>query len=112
MKVDSKQTKTMPKQRPAMTPEARENQMIAYAVDLAESQLRDGTASSAVICHYLKLGASTAKLEKEKLEKENALLVAKVEALESSKRIEELYTKAIKAIGVYSGKDSDDEDVY
>jgi len=112
VKAVAKHSNSIPKQRPATTPEARENQMIAYAVDLAESQLRDGTASSAVICHYLKLGASTAKLEKEKLEKENALLVAKVEALESSKRVEELYVKAIKAIGVYSGKDTDDEDLY
>lgn len=114
MKTVKQEGKTIPKQRPAMTPEADENQMVAYAVALAEKQLREGTASSAVICHYLKLGASTAKLEKEKLEKENELLVAKVEALQSSKRVEELYTEAIKAMQVYSGRcnDSDDEDVF
>ena len=44
--------------RPALTPEARENQMISLAVDLAEKQLMEGTASSQVITHYLKLGST------------------------------------------------------
>ena len=39
---------TEKKIRPATTPEARENQMIALAVDLAEKQLIEGTASSQV----------------------------------------------------------------
>ena len=54
--------------RPALTPEARENQLVSLAVDLAEQQLRDGTASSQVITHYLKLGSTKERLEKEKLE--------------------------------------------
>lgn len=37
--------------RPALTPEARENQLISLASDLAEKQLREGTASSQVITH-------------------------------------------------------------
>lgn len=101
------------KQAPALTPEARENQLIALAVDLAEKQLIEGTASAQVITHYLKLGSTREKLEKEKLEKENELLNAKREALESSKRVEELYANALKAmrsysglVGVDSGKDS------
>lgn len=97
------------KQRPAETPEARENQMIKYAVDLAEKQLREGTASSAVICHYLKLGTSKEQLEREKLELEKELLAAKTEALQSSKRVEELYAQAISAMQVYSGRGVDDE---
>lgn len=90
------------KSRPATTPEARENQLISLAVDLAEKQLREGTASSQVITHYLKLGSSRADLEKEKLRKENALLEAKTESLESAKRIEELYAEALNAMKNYS----------
>lgn len=88
--------------RPALTPEARENQMISLAVDLAEQQLRDGTASSQVIAHYLKLGSTKANLEKEKLIQENELLKAKTEAMQSAKRIEELYENALNAMRNYS----------
>lgn len=91
--------------RPATTPEARENQMIALAVDLAEQQLMDGTASSQVITHYLKLGTTRARLEKEKLERENELLQAKTRALESAERVEELYSNAIAAMKRYQGED-------
>lgn len=95
---------------PAFTPEARENQLIALATNLAEKQLREGTASSQVITHYLKLATTKEKLEKEKLEAENKLLKAKTESLESSKRIEELYAQAIKAMRTYSGSDTEEED--
>lgn len=91
------------KVRPALTPEARENQMISLAVDLAEKQLLEGTASAQVITHYLKLGATTARLEKEKLERENELLKAKTKALESVEKVEELYTNAINAMRIYGG---------
>lgn len=91
------------KMRPALTPEARENQLVSLAVDLAEKQLMEGTASSQVITHYLKLGSSKYKAEKEKLERENELLRAKTESLESAKRIEELYEDALKAMRNYSG---------
>ena len=94
--------------RPALTPEARENQLISLAVDLAEQQLRDGTASSQVISHYLKLGSTRASLEKEKLERENELLRAKTENLESAKRVEELYKNALNAMRRYSGMDDTD----
>lgn len=91
------------KTRPALSPEAQENKMIALAVNLAEQQLRDGTASAQVITHYLKLGATTARLEKERLEKENKLLDAKAKAYESAERQEELYANAINAMRNYSG---------
>ena len=93
------------KSRPPLTPEARENQLVSLAVDLAEQQLRDGTASSQVITHYLKLGSTKERLEKEKLEEENKLLKARTEALRSTKRIEELYSEAISAMKRYSGQD-------
>lgn len=102
----------LPPVRPATTPEGREKQMIAYATDLAEQQLRDGTASSQVITFYLKLGASITQLEKEKLEKENALLRAKAEALESAKHSEELFKAAIDAFRSYSGNGGDEDDEY
>lgn len=96
--------------RPALTPEARENQLIFLATELAEQQLRDGTASSQVITHYLKLGSSKEKIEMKKLEKELKLIDAKTEALESTKRIEELYSNAISAMKRYSGNNSYDEE--
>ena len=103
------QTSSSKKIRPALTPESRENQLISLAVDLAEQQLRDGTASSQVITHYLKLGSTRERLEKEKLEEENKLLKAKTEQLQSMKRMEELYADAIKAMQNYSGNgDSND----
>jgi hypothetical protein len=86
---------------PAMSPDARENQMIALATALAEKQLIEGTASSQVITHYLKLGTSLAQLEKAKLQKENELLVAKAEAIQSAKISEELYQEAIAAMKSY-----------
>ena len=99
------------KMRPATTPEARENQLIALAVDLAEKQLIEGTASSQVITHYLKLGSTKEKIEREILEKQKELIEAKTENLQSAKRIEELYTNAINAMKNYSGQnDSDDEE--
>lgn len=97
---------------PALTPEARENQMIAYAVDLAEQQLLDGTASSQVITHYLKLGSMRERLERERLEEENKLLRAKTDALQSAKRMEETYEKVLEAIKVYSGHGGDSEESY
>ena len=108
-KVRAPSTEPIKNVRPALTPEARENQMIALAVDLAEKQLLEGTASSQVITHYLKLGTQRERLERERLEKENQLLTAKTEALQSAKRSEELFAEAIKAMKKYSGHgDSDD----
>lgn len=95
--------------RPALTPEARENQLISLAVDLAEQQLRDGTASSQVITHYLKLGTTRERLEKELLEREVELKKAKTESIQSAERIEKLYSEAITAMRNYGGRGDPDE---
>lgn len=89
--------------RPAITPEARENQMVTLAVDLAEKQLRDGTASSQVITHFLKIASSKERLEREILAQQKELIEAKTAALKSQKRVEELYEEAIDAMRRYSG---------
>lgn len=99
--IQPRETRRM---RPALSPEARENQLVSLAVDLAEEQLRNGTASAQVITHYLKLGSSREKLEKEKLALENELTKAKTEAAGSAKHIEELYEQAIVAMKKYSGQ--------
>lgn len=93
----------------AMDPDARNDQLIALATDLAEQQLRAGTASSQVITHYLKLGSPTARLEKQKLEQEVKLAAAKTEALQSAKRIEELYGKALAAMKIYGGQTTEED---
>jgi len=89
---------------PANTIDGRENQLISMAIDLAERQLLEGTASAQVITHYLKLGTSLSRLEKEKLVEENKLLRAKSEALQGQKKTEDLYRNALKAMQAYSGK--------
>ena len=100
---------TSKKRRRALDPEDREKQLVSLAENLAEQQLRDGTASSQVITHYLKLGTTMAQLEKVKLERENELLRAKTESLQSQQRQEELFENAIKAMKRYSGHgDADD----
>lgn len=108
-KVKTESSKPTPKRRPALTPEGRENQMVALAIDLAEQQLRDGTASSQVITHYLKLGSMREKLERERLIEENKLLRAKAEAIESQKEDKINYEKILKALKNYNGLGEPDE---
>ena len=91
------------KSKPARTVEGREGQLIALAVELAEKQLAEGTASSQVITHYLKLGSTKDILERQILEKQKELITAKTEALKSQKSIEELYKKALDAMKRYGG---------
>ena len=97
------------KMRPALSPEARENQLVSLAVDLAEKQLMDGTASSQVITHYLKLGSTKERIEREILEKQKELIDAKTQNLKSAQRTEELYTNALNAMREYSGQGSSDD---
>lgn len=89
--------------RPATNPEAREQQLISAAIDLAEQQILDGTASSQVITHFLKLGTMRHKEEMEKLRLENELTRAKTETLKRSEHIEELYSEALEAMKRYGG---------
>lgn len=100
------------KMRPALSPEARENQLIALAMDLAEQQLRDGTASSQVITEFLKRGSTKAQIEKELLEKQRDLASAKTESLKLAARIEELYEKAMNAMRRYSGQEENPDGEY
>lgn len=109
VKATDSSSSSRKKMRPALTPEARENQLISLAVDLAEQQLRDGTASSQVITHYLKLGSTKERIEKEILEKQKELISAKTENLKSMKKVEELYTNALNAMRTYSGQGEPDD---
>lgn len=94
--------------RPATTPEGRENEVVSQAIDLAEQQIRDGTASSQVITHFLKLGSTREQLEQERLRHENELTKVKIESIESQKRVEELYKEALDAMRSYSGETPDE----
>ena len=108
-KVKKSQTSTTRRVRPALTPEARENQLIALATDLVEKRLIEGTASSQETTHFLKLATTKSKLELSKLELENELTEARTEAVKSQARMEELYIKAINAMKKYSGQGGDDD---
>ncbi len=101
--------------KPATTPEEEENICINLATRLARKQLEEGTASSQIIAHYLKLGSSTERLEKKLKEKQVELMAAKTESLKSAKNMEALYLDAITAMRSYSGNinpsnEEDDED--
>ena len=111
-KVVKKQVQT-PSEKfvPELDPDAREQQMINLAVRQAEMQLREGTAPAQIVTHYLKLATAREKKELEILEKQAQLITAKTEALESAKRIEELYAEAINAMKMYNGQD-DDSDIF
>lgn len=97
------------KSRPALTPEQRESQLISLAMDRAEQQLRDGTASSQVITHFLKLGTVKNEIELEKLKRENELLAAKTSAIESAENMDKLYAEAISAMQKYRGEKTENE---
>ena len=97
--------------RPASTEEGREGQLVSLAIDLAEKQLVEGTATSQVITHYLKLGSTREKLEQERLKRENELLNSKVEMMASAKRVEELYAAALSAMKSYAGQTDDMDEI-
>lgn len=99
--------------RPALTPEARESQLASLAHDLAEKQLRDGTASAQVITYYLRKGSREDRLKIEKLEEENRLLRAKTKAIDNEGEYKKLVEDAINAIRGYQGQgDTDDFENY
>lgn len=105
-------TARRPKRQPATTDEGREAQLVSLAIDLAEKQMTDGSASAQVITHYLKLGSTRERLEQERLQNENELLRARVEAMASAKRVEELYGAALDAMRQYAGQFNEELDEY
>ena len=110
-KLRSSQTsESAPRMRPGLTPEARENQMISLAMDLAERQLLEGTASSQLITEFVKRGSTRERLEREILEKNRELIEAKTQTLQSVKKTEELYANALSAMQKYSGHGRDEEE--
>lgn len=112
IKATSSTSEPKKKLRPAINPEARENQLISLAMDCAEQQLMDGTASSQVITHFLKLGTAKYQFETEKLKHDTELVKAKTTSIEKADKMEEMYKKAIDAMKIYGGYgSSDDEDI-
>lgn len=101
--------KKYPRTAPAKTVEGREGQLINAAVELAEKQLLDGTASAQVITHFLKQGSLRAQLELERLRQENLLIAAKTEAIKSEKRLEDIYEEAVRAMELYKGSSHDED---
>lgn len=97
---------------PATTPEARENQLIGMAYDRAEQQIADGTASSQVLVHFLKLKSEREELEKERLRRQIAVLEAQREQYGSIEAQTQLYENALKAFSRYQGNDVEEEEFY
>lgn len=98
----------VPDFEPAVTDEARENQLISLAINLAEQQLRDGTASAQVITHFLKLGSTKEKLEKQMLKEQTVLVKAKAEAVNDAKNLGEMYENAMAAMMTYKTSSKDE----
>ncbi len=96
--------------RPGLTPDSRENQMIALAMDVAEERMRNGTASATEIVHFLQLGTRKAKLQNRLLEAQTDMAIAKKESLQAQKRSDEMFEEAIKAFKRYSGQGGSNED--
>jgi hypothetical protein len=88
--------------RPATTPEAREQQLVSLAVNLAEKQLRDGTAAPSVINHFLKIASTRETIEREMLEKQKALIEAKAQSMSKDREAEDLAKAAIEAMKNYN----------
>lgn len=91
----------------ATSMEARENELISLAYDAAEKRIREGTATSQEIVHFLKLGSSTDRLQKELMESEMKLKDARIQSLESADHLEKIYSDAIEAMKRYSGHEDD-----
>lgn len=97
---------------PAMSPEAREAELVSLAYDVAEEQLRAGTVQGQVLTHFLKAGSSRDRLEQERIKQENLLTAQKIENLASQQRVEELMVDALAAMRTYTGNASDEEDEF
>lgn len=106
----SRQNNKSPRRPPARSPEEYEDRLVAMTMELAEKQIREGTATSQVMTHFLKAASERERLEREKLRRENDLLRARTEAMESAKRVEELYESALKAMRSYSGQPEQQDD--
>lgn len=109
-KKHARDSEVKPRLRPAYTPEAKENQMIALAMDLVEERLRNGTATSQETTHFLKLGTEKERLEKQKLEAEIELLAEKKKNIGSQDETKALLDDALSAFKRYSGSSGDDHD--
>lgn len=99
---------------PGESLESRENRLILLATNLVERRLREGTASSQEVTHFLKLGTTRERLEQERIRNENALSQAKKASLEAEQRRDEIYEKALTEFRSYIGSPdkSDDYDYY
>lgn len=96
--------------RRALTPQERENQLIVLATDLVEKRLRDGTATSQEVCHFLKMASPREQQERLKMEYEAQLLQARTENIANSERFGELAERALKAFKQYAGQTDEDDD--
>ena len=104
MTIDKRKS-SKPVAQPASTDTGREHQLVSLAIDLAEKQMREGTASAQVISHYLKLGSTRESLEQRRLELESELLLAKVAAQQSQENTERMYKEALDAMRTYTGQE-------
>lgn len=95
--------------RPLMSVQAREEQIAGYALDCAERQIREGTASPSVLVHFLRATSTKEALERQLLEQQNELLRVKRESAELQMQSESKYNEALQAFRGYSGTSEEPE---
>lgn len=109
--VSREPSETRKRHRPATTPEDREDQLIAMAYNAVEERIMNGTASSQELVHFLRLGSTKERIEKEILERQKDLITAKTDMLQSAKKVEEMYENAIRAMSLYAGENQNESDI-
>lgn len=94
----------MPKnknKRTAVSPKDREEELVSLAYDVAEEQMRNGTATSQVITHFLKLGSLREQKELETMDMKNEFVAQKIELMKSQERNKEIAEEAMRAFRSY-----------
>lgn len=104
--------KTPERLRPSLSRESDENQCISLSIDIAKEMLQNRTAPPSMILHFLKLATTREQIERETMQLQQELMVAKKQALESQARSEQLFADAMKAMRRYSGEEDETEDEY
>lgn len=97
------------KRPPAGNPEERTQQLVSDAYDLAEKQIADGTASAAVLVHFLKMGTAREQAELARIKSASELDHAKLEQANQGNAAEKLLEQAMRAFTGYKGEEDDDD---
>lgn len=89
------------KTTPPLSDKDHEAKLISLTLQMAEQQLIDGTASSQVMTHFLRLGSIRSKVELEKLRLENNLLTEKIQSEKMGQQLKEMFQDVMESLRDY-----------